>query len=67
MIERIVEALSINSSKKENNTFWIKVSQEEYNTLIKDYPIVEKRTMPKTGVVLSVVRILNNNIVLDIR
>lgn len=62
----LVKHLIWNASRKENNHFWIKVSEEDAKQLCEKYEIVETRTLLK-GVQVSVIRMLNNNIVLDTR
>lgn len=64
--EWLVKHLAWNASKPKDNFFWVKVTEEESKLLTEKYPLVITRTL-KGGVVVNVIKILDNNIVLDIR
>ena len=62
----LIKHLIWNHSKPKDNIFWVKCSLEDAKKLKAEYPLVEDRLLAR-GTTVSVVRILDNNIVLDTR
>ena len=62
----LIKHLILNHSKPKDNIFWIKCSEEDAKQLQQEYPLVENRLL-YGGATVAVVRILDNNIVLDTR
>lgn len=64
--EWLVKHLAWNASKPKGNTFWVKVSEQDALTLSEQYEIITTRTLTG-GKVVNVIKILDNNVVLDTR
>ncbi len=62
----LIKHLIWNHSKPKDNIFWIKCSVEDAEQLKKEYPLVRMRLL-HGGDEVAVVRILDNDIVLDTR
>ena len=62
----LIKHLIWNHSKPKDNIFWIKCNEEDAKKLQQEYTLVENRLL-HGGVTVAVVRILDNNIVLDTR
>lgn len=62
----LIKHLIWNHSKPKDNIFWIKCTTEDAEQLKKEYPLVRMRLL-HGGDEVAVVRILDNNIVLDTR
>ena len=64
--EWLVKHLAWNASKPAGNTFWVKVSEQDAEALAEQYELVTTRLLTG-GITVKVVKILDNNIVLDTR
>ena len=64
--EWLVKHLAWNASKPTGNTFWVKVSEQDAESLAEQYELVTTRLLIG-GVTVKVVKILDNNVVLDTR
>lgn len=62
----LVTHLIWNGSKQKDGTYWVKISQDDADILKKEYNIIEARPL-KGGLRVDVIRMLDNNIVLDTR
>lgn len=62
----LVKHLIWNGSKQTDATYWIKISKEDAEELSKKYEVVDTRTL-KGSTIVSVIRMLDNFIVLDTR
>lgn len=61
----LLKHLIWNASRPSGNTFWVKITPEEATILKNSYEVVETRTLKDVKV--DVIKINDNNLVLDIR
>lgn len=62
----LLKHLIWNASKPSGNNFWVKITPEEASILKNSYEVVETRTL-KDGIKVDMIKIGDNNLVLDIR
>lgn len=62
----LVTHLIWNGSKQKDRTYWVRISQDDAAVLKNSYEVIGNRLL-KGGVRVDIIRMLDNNIVLDTR